>query len=60
METYKIEIIETLSKTVEVTAENADAAYNEVYELYRNGLIVLGADDFIDAELYELPKPHIK
>lgn len=60
METYKIKIIETLSKTVEITAENGDAALDEAKQMYGSSQVILSADDFEEVEFYELPKPHIK
>ena len=47
---YKIEVRETLSREVEVTAENADAAISRVEELYRRCEIVLDAEDYVGVE----------
>lgn len=48
MKTYKIEIEETLTKVIEVEAENQEDAYDKVYEQYVNEEIVLGSEDFTD------------
>jgi len=57
MKTFKIEIIETLSKIVEVEAENKQEALDKAIELYYDGddNFVLDYDDRIDSEisLYE-------
>ena len=47
---YKIEVRETLSRVVEVTAENADAAVSTVEDLYRQCEIVLDAEDYVGVE----------
>ncbi len=48
MKTYKIEIEETLTKVVEVKAENQEEAYDKVYDQYVNEEIVLGSEDYSD------------
>lgn len=48
MKTYKIEIEETLTRVIEVTAENQEEAYDQVYEQYVNEEIVLGSEDYSD------------
>ena len=47
---YKIEVRETLSRVVEVTAENVEAAISRVEELYRSCEIVLDAEDYVGIE----------
>ena len=47
---YKIEIIETLSKTVEIEAETRVQALKEVERKYKNEEIILGGDNFIEVE----------
>lgn len=47
---YKIEIIETLSKTVEIEAETRVQALKEVKQKYKNEEIILGGDNFIEVE----------
>ena len=43
---YKIEILETLRRVVEVDAKNEEEAMDKVGRMYYNSDIVLGADDF--------------
>ena len=43
---YKVEIIEVLSRVVEVEANNEEEAINEVEEQYYNEVHVLSADDY--------------
>ena len=47
---YHFEIIETLSRTVEIEAESTQEAYIKGSDLYRDCEIILDADDFIDVE----------
>ncbi len=55
MKTYKIEIEETLTKVIEVKAENQEEAYDKVYEQYVNEEIVLGSEDYSnDTKFYLL------
>lgn len=54
MKTYKIEIEETLTKVIEVKAENQEEAYDKVYEQYVNEEIVLGGDDYTDGARFYL------
>lgn len=49
---YKFKIIETLSKIVEVKADDIDSAYNKVEEMIVKEEVVLTADDFEDREIY--------
>ena len=49
---YKFKIIETLSKIVEVEADDRDSAYNKVEEMINTEEIVLTADDFDGREIY--------
>lgn len=43
---YPITIIETLSRTITVEAVNQDEAIEEVKRQYKDGDIILCADDF--------------
>jgi len=45
----KVEITETLQRTVEVKAENGRDAIEKVKDMYRNEDIVLSSEDFIDS-----------
>lgn len=51
MKKYRVEIIETLQRTVEVEAENAGKAWELVNEQYKNQAIVLDASDYGDTEI---------
>ncbi len=55
MKTFKIEIIETLSRTVKVQADSIEDAITKTHKLYRNEKIVLDENDYIDTsiELYD-------
>ena len=45
---YTVEITEILQRNIEVEAESCGQAVNEVMNRYRNGEIVLTADDYIE------------
>ena len=45
---FQIEIIETLSNLVEISAENEQEALLKAQELYRNEEVVLYPDNLID------------
>lgn len=49
---YKFKIIETLSKIVEVEADDMDSAYDKVEEMINCEEVVLTADDFDGREIY--------
>jgi hypothetical protein len=49
--TYKIEIIETTSRIIEVKAKSNDEAWNKISEMYKKGEIVLDYRDYIDTEI---------
>lgn len=46
MKKYQVRIIETLSRIVEVEAENETDALNTVEDMYCDGGVVLDSDDF--------------
>ena len=48
---FQIEIVETLSNSVEVDAENEQDALLKTQEMYRNEEFVLYPDDCIDTKL---------
>ena len=54
MPKYVYEIIETLSKVVELEADNEEEAYHELKRRYYSGDIILDSDDFVDSEIVEL------
>ncbi|WP_227673547.1 MULTISPECIES: DpnD/PcfM family protein [unclassified Psychrobacter] len=47
---FQIEIVETLSNLVEISAENEQEALLKAQELYRNEDIVLYPDNLIDTK----------
>ena len=58
---WNVEITETLQRTVKVTAETADEAWEMVHEMYRNCEVILDSEDFIDSEicvLEDAPTPY--
>lgn len=52
MKKYRIKVVETLSKVVEVEAENYDLAFEKVEEMADCEEVVLTADDFEGREFY--------
>lgn len=47
---FQIEIVETLSNLVKISAENEQEALLKAQELYRNEEVVLYPDDLIDTK----------
>lgn len=45
---YRVEVVETLSRTIEVEAENIEVAEMMVEEMYNNQEIVLDSNDYIN------------
>ncbi|SPX84785.1 DpnD/PcfM family protein [Moraxella ovis] len=54
MQTYKIQLQETLSKIIEVQASNIDEAIRIVQESYQNEDIVLDWGDFVLVEFEDV------
>ena len=50
LKTYQVEIIETMSRVVEIVAEDDSSAILKAKEKYRNEDIVLYPDDMIDTK----------
>lgn len=50
METFKIEIKETLSRIIEIEANSMDEAFSKIQDLYKKEEIVLDADDYVETE----------
>lgn len=50
MKTYQVEIIETMSRVVEIVAESDSSAISLANEKYRNEDIVLYPDDMMDTK----------
>lgn len=46
MKEYKIEIKETLQRTIKINAKSKEEAIRKAKEKYRNSEIILGAEDF--------------
>ncbi len=51
MNEFKIEITETLQRTVTITAETVDAALSKAHTNYSNGDIILDADNLVDVTI---------
>ena len=51
METFKIEIQEILSKTIEIQAKNMEEAIEKVNQMYRKEEIVLAYSNFVDKKI---------
>lgn len=47
---YKVEITETLQKTIEVEADNKEDALHKVMKMYKNEEVILDGNDFIDLD----------
>lgn len=54
MKTFKIEVIETLSKIVEVSAENIEDAIHKTKKLYNNEKIILDENDYVITEFKKM------
>lgn len=48
---YRIEIIEILSRTIEMEADSEDAAVEKVRQMYRSCDIILDASDYVETEI---------
>ena len=51
MTKYRVEITETLARTIETEAETEDAAVEKVRQMYRNCDIILDDSDYIETEI---------
>ena len=51
MKKYSIEVLEVLSRTVEVEAADAETAIEKVRQMYRKCEIVLDDSDYIGTEI---------
>lgn len=49
---YKFKVIETLSKVIEVEADDSDSAYEKVEEMINCEEVVLTANDFEGRGIY--------
>lgn len=50
MQEYTIEITEVLQKQIKVKSVSSLEAMREIKQFYKNGLIILNSENFIDAE----------
>ena len=49
---YIVAVKETLYREIEVEAESKIKAEDKGWEMYRNGEVILNADDFVDGDIY--------
>ena len=56
MKTFNIEIIETLSRIVEIKAISSEEAIALAKDMYQSEIIVLDANDFIDVNIFDNSK----
>jgi len=54
MKTFKIELMEVLSKTIEVEADTADEAMTLVNKKYQSEEIILDESNFIEYKVREI------
>ena len=54
MKTFKIEIIETLSRIIHIEAKTEDDAYMEARKMYKDEEIILDASDYVDTDFKPL------
>lgn len=48
---YKVEIRETLSRIIDIEADNEEGAIKKAREQYKNQKIILDSSDYIDTEI---------
>jgi hypothetical protein len=51
MKKFKITVIETLEKTIEVEADDKADAQRKALQMYKDEEIVLTSDDYVDYEI---------
>lgn len=54
MKTFEIEVLETLSRVVEVWAKDSEQAIEKVEQQYHGEDIILDADDFVDVDFTDI------
>jgi hypothetical protein len=59
MHKYLVEITETLQRQFDVEAQSKEEAEKIANMMYRNGDVVLNAEDFVDARFTAYKKPEI-
>mgnify|MGYP002624494096 FL=1 len=57
MHKYLVEITETLQRQFDVEASSKEEAEKIANMMYRNGDVVLNAEDFVDAQFTAYKKP---
>ena len=50
MKEFKVEITETLQKTITIIAKDENAAIREARDLYFDEEVVLDSDDYVDTD----------
>lgn len=55
MNKYSVEIIEILSTTIQVNADDEEEAYNIAHMLYNTKEVVLSDDDYVDT-IFQITK----
>ena len=50
MDKYKVEITETLQKTVEVEADSKEDALHKAMKMYKKEEVILDYNDFVDLD----------
>ena len=48
---YRVEVMEILSRIVEMEADSEDAAIDKVRRMYRNCDFILDASDYVETEI---------
>lgn len=51
MALFKLELVETLSRTVTIEAESEEEAYEKLEDDYRHQRIVLGPEDYVEHQI---------
>ena len=59
MHKYLVEITETLQRQFDVEAQSKEEAEKIANMMYRNGDVVLNAEDFVDAQFTAYKKPEV-
>ncbi len=59
MHKYMVEITETLQRQFDVEAQSKEEAEKIANMMYRNGDVVLNAEDFVDAQFTAYKKPEV-
>lgn len=54
MKKYKIEVVETLKRTIDVSANSPEEARQKVMDMYYDQEIILSGDDYYETEFIAL------